>query len=116
MNSYPFCIWLQVILLERRSATGRVLYRTVTGGWNGSDDDKLRLHKQLEILQRDPSYLTHDAMLPELNNEFASVSHAEGGERAKIVFRTLRLDTKIYFNECVVESQDWLHEGLRGNN
>ncbi|RXN35407.1 dnaJ -like protein [Labeo rohita] len=63
----------QVILLERRSATGRVLYRTVTGGWNGSDDDKHRLHEQLEILQRDPSYLTHDAMLPELNNEFASM-------------------------------------------
>ncbi|XP_052466264.1 dnaJ homolog subfamily C member 16 isoform X2 [Carassius gibelio] len=63
----------QVILLERRSATGRVLYRTVMGGWNGSDDDKLRLLEQLELLQRDPSYLTHDAMLPELNNEFASM-------------------------------------------
>ncbi|XP_016114763.1 dnaJ homolog subfamily C member 16-like isoform X1 [Sinocyclocheilus grahami] len=63
----------QVILLERRSATGRVLYRTVTGGWNGSDNDKHRLLEQLELLQRDPSYLTHDAMLPELNNEFASM-------------------------------------------
>ncbi|XP_039519314.1 dnaJ homolog subfamily C member 16-like [Pimephales promelas] len=63
----------QVIVLERRSAAGRVLYRTVTGGWNGSDDDKHRLHELLELLQRDPSYLTHDAMLPELNNEFASM-------------------------------------------
>ncbi|TRZ01821.1 hypothetical protein DNTS_026171 [Danionella cerebrum] len=63
----------QVIILERRSATGRVLYRTLTGGWNGSDDDKLRLHKQLEVLQRDPTFLTQDAMLPELNNEFASM-------------------------------------------
>ncbi|XP_059385066.1 dnaJ homolog subfamily C member 16-like isoform X2 [Carassius carassius] len=63
----------QVILLERRSATGRVLYRTVMGGWNGSDDDKHRLLEQLELLQKDPSYLTHDAMLPELNNEFASM-------------------------------------------
>lgn len=63
----------QVIILERRSTSGRVLYRTVTGGWNGSDDDKHRLHEQLELLQRDPSYLTHDAMLPELNNEFASM-------------------------------------------
>lgn len=62
---------------ERRSAAGRVLYRTVTGGWNGSDDDKHRLHELLELLQRDPSYLTHDAMLPELNNEFASVSHTD---------------------------------------
>ncbi|XP_072522152.1 dnaJ homolog subfamily C member 16-like [Salminus brasiliensis] len=63
----------QVIILERRSTTGKVLYRTVTGGWNGSDDDKHRLHEHLELLQRDPSFLTFDAMLPELNNEFASV-------------------------------------------
>uniref|UniRef100_A0A8C2IXQ6 DnaJ homolog subfamily C member 16 n=1 Tax=Cyprinus carpio TaxID=7962 RepID=A0A8C2IXQ6_CYPCA len=64
---------IHVILLERRNATGRVFYRTVTGGWNGSDDDKHRLLEQLELLQRDSSYLTHDAMLPELNNEFASM-------------------------------------------
>lgn len=64
----------QVIILERRSTAGKVLYRTVTGGWNGSDDDKHRLHEQLELLQRDPTFLTYDAMLPELNNELASVS------------------------------------------
>uniref|UniRef100_W5KHX6 DnaJ homolog subfamily C member 16 n=1 Tax=Astyanax mexicanus TaxID=7994 RepID=W5KHX6_ASTMX len=63
----------QVIILERRSTTGKVLYRTVKGGWNGSDEDKHRLHEQLELLQRDPSFLTYDAMLPELNNEFASM-------------------------------------------
>lgn len=63
----------QVIILERRSATGKVLYRTVTGGWNGSEDDKHRLHEQLELLQRDPTFLTYDAMLPELNNELASM-------------------------------------------
>ncbi|XP_027032229.2 dnaJ homolog subfamily C member 16 isoform X1 [Tachysurus fulvidraco] len=63
----------QVIILERRSTTGKVLYRTMTGGWNGSDDDKHRLHEQLELLQRDPTFLTYDAMLPELNNELASM-------------------------------------------
>ncbi|KAM9444227.1 dnaJ homolog subfamily C member 16 [Clarias gariepinus] len=63
----------QVIILERRSASGKVLYRTMTGGWNGSDDDKHRLHEQLELLQRDPTFLTYDAMLPELNNELASM-------------------------------------------
>ncbi|XP_026885699.2 dnaJ homolog subfamily C member 16-like [Electrophorus electricus] len=63
----------QVIILERRSSTGKVLYRTVTGGWNGSDEDKHRLHKQLELLQKDPAYLNYDAMLPELNNELASI-------------------------------------------
>ncbi|XP_046731595.1 dnaJ homolog subfamily C member 16 isoform X2 [Silurus meridionalis] len=62
----------QVIILERRSAAGKVLYRTVTG-WNGSDDDKHRLYEQLELLQRDPTILTYDAMLPELNNELASM-------------------------------------------
>ncbi|KAF4093663.1 hypothetical protein AMELA_G00004430 [Ameiurus melas] len=63
----------QVIILERRNAAGKVQYRTVTGGWNGSNDDKHRLHEQLELLQRDPTFLTYDAMLPELNNELASM-------------------------------------------
>lgn len=63
-----------MIILERRNAAGKVQYRTVTDGWNGSDDDKHRLHEQLELLQRDPTFLTFDAMLPELNNELASVS------------------------------------------
>ncbi|XP_030632882.1 dnaJ homolog subfamily C member 16 [Chanos chanos] len=63
----------QVVILERRSSSGKVMYRSVTGGWNGSDEDKRRLHEQLDLLQRDPSYLTFDTMLPELNNEFASI-------------------------------------------
>lgn len=64
----------QVVILERRNAAGKVLYRSVTGGWNGSEEDKYRLHEQLDILQKDPTFLSYDAMLPELNNEFASVS------------------------------------------
>ncbi|XP_061076873.1 dnaJ homolog subfamily C member 16-like [Conger conger] len=62
----------QVVILERRNAAGKVLYRAVTGGWNGSEEDKYRLHEQLDNLQKDPSFLRHDAMLPELNNEFSS--------------------------------------------
>lgn len=61
----------QVVILERRSQAGRVLYRSVSGGWNGSEEDKYRLHEQLELLQKDPTYLTSDATLPELNNEMA---------------------------------------------
>ncbi|XP_056129228.1 dnaJ homolog subfamily C member 16-like [Lampris incognitus] len=61
----------QVVILERRSQAGKVLYRSVTGGWNGSEEDKLHLHQQLELLQRDPAYLTSDTTLPELNNELA---------------------------------------------
>ncbi|XP_064160178.1 dnaJ homolog subfamily C member 16-like [Anguilla rostrata] len=63
----------QVVILERRNAAGKVLYRAVTGGWNGSEEDKFRLQEQLDILQKDPSFLTYDAVLPELNNEFASM-------------------------------------------
>ncbi|XP_060898036.1 dnaJ homolog subfamily C member 16-like [Labrus mixtus] len=61
----------QVVLLERRSQAGRVLYRSVSGGWNGSEEDKYRLHEQLELLQKDPTYLTLESTLPELNNEMA---------------------------------------------
>uniref|UniRef100_A0A8C5CPS7 DnaJ homolog subfamily C member 16 n=1 Tax=Gadus morhua TaxID=8049 RepID=A0A8C5CPS7_GADMO len=61
----------QVVILERRSPAGKVMYRSVIGGWNGSEEDKHRLYEQLELLQRDPAYLTSDATLPELNNEMA---------------------------------------------
>lgn len=54
-----------------------MLYKPVQGGWNGSEEDKHRLLEELERLRKDPSILTHDAMLPELNNEFASVSPFE---------------------------------------
>lgn len=64
-----------MVILERRSQAGKVLYRSVSGGWNGSEEDKYRLHEQLELLQKDPTYLSSDATLPELNNEMAPVSH-----------------------------------------
>lgn len=62
-----------MVILERRSQAGKVLYRSVSGGWNGSEEDKYRLHEQLELLQKDPTYLSSDATLPELNNEMAPV-------------------------------------------
>ena len=70
------CVFLQVLILERRNAAGKVLYKPVTGGWNGSDEDKQRLLDELESLQKDPSILNYDTMLPELNNEFASVTYS----------------------------------------
>ncbi|XP_028301904.1 dnaJ homolog subfamily C member 16 isoform X2 [Gouania willdenowi] len=63
----------QVVILERRSQAGKVLYRSVSGGWNGSEEDKYRLHEQLELLQKDPTYLSSDTTLPELNNELAPI-------------------------------------------
>ncbi|KAK2862339.1 hypothetical protein Q5P01_001872 [Channa striata] len=66
-----FSVTAQVVILERRSQAGKVLYRSVNGGWNGSEEDKYHLHEQLELLQKDPTYLSSDATLPELNNEMA---------------------------------------------
>ncbi|XP_022532721.2 dnaJ homolog subfamily C member 16 isoform X1 [Astyanax mexicanus] len=63
----------QVVILERRNGAGKVIYKPVLGGWNGSEEDKHRLLEELEHLQKDPSILNHDAMLPQLNNEFASM-------------------------------------------
>lgn len=60
------------MILERRNAAGKTFFKPATS-WNGSEEDKQRLLEQLEQLRRDPSILVHDAMLPELNNEFASV-------------------------------------------
>uniref|UniRef100_A0A8B9HXG8 DnaJ (Hsp40) homolog, subfamily C, member 16 n=1 Tax=Astyanax mexicanus TaxID=7994 RepID=A0A8B9HXG8_ASTMX len=62
-----------VVILERRNGAGKVIYKPVLGGWNGSEEDKHRLLEELEHLQKDPSILNHDAMLPQLNNEFASM-------------------------------------------
>ncbi|XP_067359284.1 dnaJ homolog subfamily C member 16-like isoform X2 [Channa argus] len=66
-----FSVTPQVVILERRSQAGKVLYRSVSGGWNGSEEDKYHLHEQLELLQKDPTYLNSEATLPELNNEMA---------------------------------------------
>ncbi|KAG2459686.1 DJC16 protein, partial [Polypterus senegalus] len=63
----------QVVILERRNTAGRVFYKPISGGWNGSEDDKFKLLKSLEQLQMDPSILSKDAVLPELNNEFAAM-------------------------------------------
>ncbi|XP_049610862.1 dnaJ homolog subfamily C member 16 isoform X1 [Syngnathus scovelli] len=62
----------QVVILERRNAAGKALFKPVTP-WNGTEEDKQRLVAELQRLQKDPSILIHDAMLPELNNEFASI-------------------------------------------
>uniref|UniRef100_A0A669DVH5 DnaJ homolog subfamily C member 16 n=1 Tax=Oreochromis niloticus TaxID=8128 RepID=A0A669DVH5_ORENI len=65
-------VCVQVVILERRNAAGKAFFKPVTA-WNGSEEDKQCLQEELERLQKDPSILIHDAMLPELNNEFASM-------------------------------------------
>lgn len=63
----------QVLILERRNTAGKVSYKAVPGGWNGSEEEKFQLQEQLELLQKDPAFLSSVAVLPELNNEFASM-------------------------------------------
>nr|XP_057941281.1 dnaJ homolog subfamily C member 16-like isoform X1 [Doryrhamphus excisus]XP_057941282.1 dnaJ homolog subfamily C member 16-like isoform X1 [Doryrhamphus excisus] len=62
----------QVVILERRNTAGKAFFKPGST-WNGSEEDKQRLVEELERLQKDPSILIHDAMLPVLNNEFASM-------------------------------------------
>uniref|UniRef100_A0A8C2DUH4 DnaJ homolog subfamily C member 16 n=1 Tax=Cyprinus carpio TaxID=7962 RepID=A0A8C2DUH4_CYPCA len=63
----------QVVILERRNGAGKILYKPVLGGWNGSKEEKHKLLEELERLQKDPSILNCDAVLPELNNELTSM-------------------------------------------
>uniref|UniRef100_A0A9J8CXK9 DnaJ homolog subfamily C member 16 n=2 Tax=Cyprinus carpio TaxID=7962 RepID=A0A9J8CXK9_CYPCA len=61
-------IWItifQVVILERRNGAGKILYKPVSGGWNGSKEDKHKLLEELERLQKDPSILNNDAVLPD---------------------------------------------------
>ncbi|KAK0132870.1 DnaJ subfamily C member 16 [Merluccius polli] len=74
MQSKESTPWFsQVVILERRNAAGKTLYKPVTA-WNGSEEDQQALVDELERLRKDPSILNYDATLPELNNEFASLS------------------------------------------
>ncbi|TRY71332.1 hypothetical protein DNTS_016572 [Danionella cerebrum] len=66
----PLC---EVVILERRNAAGKIMYKLVSEDWAGTTEDKHQLLEQLERLQKDPSILNEDAVLPELNNEFASM-------------------------------------------
>uniref|UniRef100_A0A8C5A7C1 DnaJ (Hsp40) homolog, subfamily C, member 16 n=1 Tax=Gadus morhua TaxID=8049 RepID=A0A8C5A7C1_GADMO len=68
-HQQPLC---DVVILERRNAAGKTLYKPVTA-WNGSEEDQQALVDELERLHKDPSILNYDATLPELNNEFASM-------------------------------------------
>lgn len=94
-----------MVILERRNGAGKVLYKPVQGGWNGSKEDKHRLLEELERLRKDPSILTHDAMLPELNNEFASVSlfeHPSFNEFAlngELVLAYLTFSKDLYYEQ-----------------
>lgn len=84
---------MQVVILERRNAAGKALFKPVTA-WNGSEEEKQRLLEELDRIQKDPSILIHDAVLPELNNEFASVCFISITEWLKMLSEQIITITK----------------------
>lgn len=93
-----------MVILERRNAAGKALFKPVTA-WNGSKEDNQCLLEELERLQKDPSILVHDAVLPELNNEFASVRSLSKKMYNSLVYveyqpSVLLLNVMISINRC----------------
>ncbi|XP_048470962.1 dnaJ homolog subfamily C member 16 isoform X2 [Rhincodon typus] len=62
-----------VVILQRSSTPGKVFYKLLENGWNGSEEDKMLLFNELTELMgmEGHTVLSHDVVLPELNDEFA---------------------------------------------
>uniref|UniRef100_A0AAY4DB01 DnaJ homolog subfamily C member 16 n=1 Tax=Denticeps clupeoides TaxID=299321 RepID=A0AAY4DB01_9TELE len=78
-------------------AAGKVVYKEVMGGWNGSEEDQRLLQEELELLQKEPAFLSLEVTLPELNNELAAVSSAACSETALFtsIYQTPSLQTVV---------------------
>lgn len=64
----------QVVVLERRSDAGRVVYKALEGPWRGTEEDTFTLLDSLDRLRVDAAFLSSDAILPDLADELAPVS------------------------------------------
>nr|DBA15712.1 TPA: hypothetical protein GDO54_003184 [Pyxicephalus adspersus] len=62
-----------VSILERRNSAGRIVYKTLAHIWTGSEDNKFSLLDFLDRLRKDPSVLSSEANLSDLNDELAPV-------------------------------------------
>ncbi|XP_067826618.1 dnaJ homolog subfamily C member 16 [Heptranchias perlo] len=64
-----------IVILQQSSTPGKVFYKLLENGWNGSEDDKIQLFNELNQLLGlgDYTFLSRDVMLPELNDEFAPI-------------------------------------------
>nr|XP_033778004.1 dnaJ homolog subfamily C member 16 [Geotrypetes seraphini]XP_033778005.1 dnaJ homolog subfamily C member 16 [Geotrypetes seraphini]XP_033778006.1 dnaJ homolog subfamily C member 16 [Geotrypetes seraphini]XP_033778008.1 dnaJ homolog subfamily C member 16 [Geotrypetes seraphini]XP_033778009.1 dnaJ homolog subfamily C member 16 [Geotrypetes seraphini] len=62
-----------VVILERRNSAGRVVFKTLADIWSGSEQNKFVLLDFLDQLRRDPSLLSSEMVLQELNDELAPV-------------------------------------------
>ncbi|KAG8431190.1 hypothetical protein GDO86_019282 [Hymenochirus boettgeri] len=62
-----------LVVLERRNSAGRIVYKTITDIWTGSEDNKFVLLDFLDRLRKDPSVLSSETVLSDLNDELAPV-------------------------------------------
>ncbi|XP_069466558.1 dnaJ homolog subfamily C member 16 [Ambystoma mexicanum] len=62
-----------VSILERRNSAGRVVYKTLSDVWSGSEENKFVLLDYLDQLRKDSGLLSSDTVLPDLNDELAPV-------------------------------------------
>uniref|UniRef100_UPI00398E3778 dnaJ homolog subfamily C member 16 isoform X1 n=2 Tax=Pristiophorus japonicus TaxID=55135 RepID=UPI00398E3778 len=62
-----------IVILQQSTTRGKVFYKLLENGWNGSEDDKTQLFTELNQLlgMGDYTFLSHDVVLPVLNDEFA---------------------------------------------
>eukprot|EP00062_Callorhinchus_milii_P021154 gi/632977580/ref/XP_007905427.1/ PREDICTED: dnaJ homolog subfamily C member 16 [Callorhinchus milii] len=65
----------QVVIFEQRNTPGKVFYTVLEDGWTGSEEDEEQLFDRLNHLLAEGDYklLPHQAVLAELNEEFASI-------------------------------------------
>ncbi|XP_040278544.1 dnaJ homolog subfamily C member 16 [Bufo bufo] len=62
-----------VAILERRNSAGRIVHRTLASAWSGSEENKFALLDFLDRLRKDPSILSSETILTDLNDELAPV-------------------------------------------
>ncbi|KAM5132034.1 dnaJ homolog subfamily C member 16 [Mantella aurantiaca] len=62
-----------VSVLERRNSAGRIVYNTLAHVWSGSEENKFSLLDFLDRLRKDPSVLSSETNLSDLNDELAPV-------------------------------------------
>ncbi|KAG9482762.1 hypothetical protein GDO78_011416, partial [Eleutherodactylus coqui] len=67
----PVPLIYKVSILERRNSAGRIVYNTLASVWSGSEENKFVLLDFLDQLRKDPSVLSSETILSDLNDELA---------------------------------------------
>ncbi|XP_051895343.1 dnaJ homolog subfamily C member 16 isoform X2 [Pristis pectinata] len=64
-----------IVILQQSTTPGKVFYKLLESGWNGSEGDKFQLFTEVNQLLEvgHHTFFSHEAILPELNDEFAPI-------------------------------------------